>query len=100
MKTAIDVLLDRAVGASTLFNRYEAAKVQHIIECVAEVGEKHAEFYAQWAVAETGYGNVEDNKRRIWMSQPVFLPAIGPRVLSSLDPIIGKISFNFPSRPA
>ena len=64
MKTAIDVLLDRAVGASTLFNRYEAAKVQHIIECVAEVGEEHAEFYAQWAVAETGYGNVEDNVKK------------------------------------
>jgi acetaldehyde dehydrogenase / alcohol dehydrogenase len=52
-------MLERARWAAGAFATYDAAAVLRIAEAVAAAAEEKAEFYAEWAVRETGFGVVE-----------------------------------------
>lgn len=60
----VDRLLDRAETAAGIFSTYTTTQVQKIIEAMAQAGKEKAEFYAEWSVRETGYGNVSDNVKK------------------------------------
>lgn len=56
----IDDLYRVAEKAAQEFSQLTAAETEKIVQAVVEGAEQKAEFYADWAVKETGYGNVED----------------------------------------
>lgn len=60
----VDRLLDRAEEAARIFRTYTTSRVREIIRAVGKVGQERAEFYAEWLVRATGYGNVEDNIKK------------------------------------
>lgn len=60
----VDRLLDRATRAAGIFSTYTTAQVQKIIQAMGQAGREKAEFYAEWSVRETGYGNVNDNVKK------------------------------------
>ncbi|MDB9517532.1 aldehyde dehydrogenase family protein [Roseofilum reptotaenium CS-1145] len=60
----VNRLLDRAERAAHIFSCYTTEQVQQIVEAMVQAGKEKAEFYAQWLVSETGYGNVEDNVKK------------------------------------
>ena len=53
-------MLERARWAARSFATFDRATTQRIVEAVADVAERHAEKYAEWAVRETGFGVVAD----------------------------------------
>ena len=55
-----DELLDNAQRAAQQFRSYSVAQVERIVSAVADAAEETAEFYAEWAVRETGKGRVSD----------------------------------------
>ncbi len=64
IQSEVDQLLDRAEKAAGIFRTYTTAQVQSIIQAMSQVGREKAEFYAEWSVRETGYGNVNDNIKK------------------------------------
>lgn len=56
----IDELYAKAESAAQLFSQYDVTQTQKIVDAVVEAAAEKAEFYAEWAVRETGYGNVLD----------------------------------------
>ena len=52
-------MLERAGWASRAFATYDHASVLRICAAVADVAERQAQHYAEWAVRETGFGVVE-----------------------------------------
>lgn len=59
-KQEIDQLYTLAEQAVTAFEKLNTEQVTKIVNAVAEAAADKAEFYAEWAVRETGYGNVPD----------------------------------------
>lgn len=55
----IDQLYSVAEQAAGAFSRYDSEQVEKIVHAVVEAAADKAEFYAEWAVRETGYGNVQ-----------------------------------------
>jgi len=53
-------LLDRAESAAREFRTYTPAQVKDILQALAKVCEERAEYYAEWTVRETGFGNAAD----------------------------------------
>jgi acetaldehyde dehydrogenase/alcohol dehydrogenase len=53
-------MLERAQWAARSFATFDQATTHRIVEAVADVAERHAEKYAEWAVRETGFGVVAD----------------------------------------
>ena len=53
-------MLERARWASRAFATYDRDSVLRIVEAVTKVAEEKAEYYAEWAVRETGFGVVAD----------------------------------------
>lgn len=53
-------MLERARWASRAFATYDRASVLRVVEAVTRVAEEKAEYYAEWAVRETGFGVVAD----------------------------------------
>lgn len=53
-------LLDQAETAAKLFSGYTTEQVEKILDALRKVCEEKAEFYADWTVRETGFGNVAD----------------------------------------
>ncbi len=53
-------MLERARWAARAFATYDQASVLRIADAVATVAESKADFYAEWAVRETGFGVVAD----------------------------------------
>ncbi|HYO39018.1 MAG TPA: aldehyde dehydrogenase family protein [Nocardioidaceae bacterium] len=53
-------MLERARWAARAFSSYDHATVLRIAEAVTRAAEDRAEQYAEWAVRETGFGNVPD----------------------------------------
>lgn len=86
-ETMLNTLLDRAQGASKALASLSIAKVEAIVRAVAQAAVDKAEFYAEWAVRETGYGRVESKieKNRInsepWLTEDI-ARYIRPRVLT------------------
>ncbi|MFT5852127.1 MAG: acyl-CoA reductase-like NAD-dependent aldehyde dehydrogenase, partial [Colwellia sp.] len=56
----IDQLYTVAEQAVQAFGQFSTKQVEKILNAVAEAAADKAEFYAEWAVRETGYGNVAD----------------------------------------
>lgn len=56
------MMLQRAHWAATAFATYDRARVQRIVEAVAEAAHASAQRYAEWAVRETGMGVVEHKR--------------------------------------
>jgi acyl-CoA reductase-like NAD-dependent aldehyde dehydrogenase len=57
-------LFDVAHAAAKEFNNFDAQKVDSIVQAVAIAAQEKSQFYAEWAVRETGYGNVEDKNQK------------------------------------
>lgn len=57
---ATDKLLTVAESAAAEFRNYSTAQVEKIVAAVAAAADEQAAFYAEWAVRETGFGDVED----------------------------------------
>lgn len=53
-----DMVLERAKWASAVFQRYDRATTQSIVDAVATAAHDQAAHYAEWAVRETGFGVV------------------------------------------
>jgi len=60
LEQEIDQLYTVAEQAVQAFGQFSTEQVEKIVNAVAEAAAEKAEFYAQWAVRETGYGNVPD----------------------------------------
>jgi acyl-CoA reductase-like NAD-dependent aldehyde dehydrogenase len=60
----IDQLYTVAEQAVQSFEHYNTKQVEKIVNAVAEAAAEKAEFYAEWAVRETGFGNVPDKKAK------------------------------------
>lgn len=58
LKHDIDQLYSVAEQAANAFSQHSVEQVEKIVGAVAEAAADKAEFYAEWAVRETGYGNV------------------------------------------
>lgn len=64
IQQSVDRLLDRAKRAANIFSCYTTPQVQRIVRAMVQAGEEKAQFYAEWLVRETGYGNIRDNVRK------------------------------------
>lgn len=60
MSTEVTVLLDTASKAANDFSVYTTEKVNKILTALSQAAEEKAEFYAEWTVRETGFGNAAD----------------------------------------
>lgn len=60
----VSQLLACAERAASIFSQYTTTQVQQIVEAMVQAGKEKAEFYAEWLVRETGYGNVNDNIKK------------------------------------
>ena len=67
-------LLDRAQGAARPFRSFSVRQVEPIVQAVADAAIETAEFYAEWAVRETGKGRVEDKITKNLISARAFQP--------------------------
>lgn len=56
----IDQFYTVAEQAVQAFGQFSTEQVEKIVNAVAEAAAEKAEFYAEWTVRETGYGNVPD----------------------------------------
>src|SRR5262249_5480692 len=56
------MMLQRAHWAASAFDSYPPVAVARICEAVAEAGYENAQRYAEWAVHETGMGQVEHKR--------------------------------------
>lgn len=59
LQQQIDQLYAVAEKAAADFSHFNTGQVERIVNAVVEAAAEKAEFYAEWAVRETGYGNVE-----------------------------------------
>jgi len=55
----IESLYSTAEAGAKQFSTYTKAQVEKIVSAVVAAAEEKAEFYAEWAVRETGFGNLE-----------------------------------------
>lgn len=55
----LDELYDVAENAAAKFSTYTLEQVETIVQAVSAAAGEKAKFYAEWAVRETGYGDVE-----------------------------------------
>lgn len=58
LEHAIDEIYQVAEAAADKFSHYNLQQVEQIVKAVAEAAGEKAEFYAEWSVKETGFGNV------------------------------------------
>lgn len=60
----IDQLYAVAEQAVQSFEHFNTKQVEIIVNAVADAAAEKAEFYAEWAVRETGFGNVSDKEAK------------------------------------
>ncbi|MCG9579534.1 aldehyde dehydrogenase family protein [Vibrio tubiashii] len=56
----VNTMLTLANWAAAEFQSFTPQQVQHIVQQVSQAALEKSEFYADWAVKETGFGNVAD----------------------------------------
>ncbi|MDC5818240.1 aldehyde dehydrogenase family protein [Vibrio europaeus] len=56
----VNTLLTLANWAAAEFQSFTPQQVQHIVQQVSQAALEKSEFYADWAVKETGFGNLPD----------------------------------------
>lgn len=59
MSQDIDKLYQVAQSAADKFSTYNLAQVEKIVHAVTDAAAEKAEYYAEWAVRETGFGKVD-----------------------------------------
>jgi len=72
-KSTLDHLLNTAQTAANRMKHLSAAQVERIVTAVAKAAAEKSEFYAEWAVRETGYGRVESKIAKNQSSSLPFL---------------------------
>lgn len=60
LSEAVADLLENANQAAKSFCQYSTEQVRHILAALSRAAEEKAEYYAAWAVRETGFGNASD----------------------------------------
>ncbi|MEH6579430.1 MAG: aldehyde dehydrogenase family protein [Amphritea sp.] len=56
----VQQLFDQGHQAANAYAGFNKSQVERVVKAVAEAAAEKAEFYAEWAVRETGFGNVAD----------------------------------------
>jgi len=56
----VEQLFDQAHKAAAEYANFDREQVERVVKAVADAAAEKAEFYAEWAVRETGFGNVAD----------------------------------------
>lgn len=98
-KQTVDRFLENAHVAAAQFKSFGKEKIEEIVKAVAHKAQENSEFYSDWAVRETGYGNAEDKHQKNLLSSISLLDVIN--IGDFIDPKINheeKI-VNFP-KPA
>ncbi|WP_366553639.1 aldehyde dehydrogenase family protein [Aquibaculum sediminis] len=72
LKSQADIMLGRARWAGSIFQRFDRATTQRIVDAVAEAAHAHAGKYAEWAVEETGFGVVEHKRLKNELTATAF----------------------------
>lgn len=95
----VENLFDIAHSAATAFQMFRGDQVEAIVKAVAEAAQEKAEFYAEWAVKETGYGNVADKHQKNLLNSIGLLDVL--KVSDYVEPQVdyGKKVISFP-KPA
>ena len=57
-----DIMLEHARWAATVFQRYDRSATMDIVDATAEMARDNAQYYADWAVRETGFGVIAHKK--------------------------------------
>ncbi len=77
-------LFDVAHRAAAAYSVYGRSRVEKIVQAVAEAAAEKAEFYAEWAVRETGFGDVpsktQKNQVGLLCAQQDLAPFIDPQI--------------------
>ncbi|USD66220.1 aldehyde dehydrogenase family protein [Vibrio sp. SCSIO 43136] len=56
----LQAIISLANWSAAEFSQYSSSQVRHIAETVSKAAAEKSAFYAEWAVRETGFGNVPD----------------------------------------
>ena len=95
----IKQIFSNAKEAADAFSSFSSDKVRVIWEAIGKAATEKAAFYAEWAVRDTGYGNVEDKTQKKLWAGPLQLQAWNPA--DFIDPVIDEekklISFPKPA---
>ncbi|MEH6549770.1 MAG: aldehyde dehydrogenase family protein [Pseudomonadales bacterium] len=59
-QNSLDSLLNTAQAAAKKMQKLSSDQVERIVKAVVAAAAEKSEYYAQWAVRETGYGRVDD----------------------------------------
>jgi acyl-CoA reductase-like NAD-dependent aldehyde dehydrogenase len=59
-KAVMDELFENAKKAAAVYSTFSAEQVSKVVHKVGEGCAEKSEFYAEWAVRDTGFGSVED----------------------------------------
>ncbi|WP_335583102.1 hypothetical protein [Mycobacterium sp. MS1601] len=96
---AAQAKLDQARWASTLFDQYNFATVQKIVNAVAEAGYQNARRFAEMSVDECGFGVVDDKEAKNRTASRGFIHEYGSRDLCTTQIDIEGRQVRFPDRP-
>ncbi|MCG7521949.1 aldehyde dehydrogenase family protein [Ruegeria sp. Ofav3-42] len=86
-KELLNPLMDRAQRAASKLSDMSIGQIEKIVRAVAQAASEQSEFYAEWAVRETGYGRVASKIEKNRLNSVPWLTAdvseyIRPRVLT------------------
>ena len=85
-------MLNTARWAADRFSRMDAATVRSVVKAMADAGFAKAKYYAEWAVRETGYGDLDFVTPRIdHQSKTVDLPRPAG-VVFALTPVTNPVA--------
>lgn len=95
----VDQMFDTAHRAADAFSTYNKDQVESIVSQVAEAAYQKAEFYAEWSVRETGFGDVGDKHAKNMRCSKGLLDVYS--VENYIDPVVDheKKIISFP-KPA
>jgi len=88
LKSHAEIKLGRARWAASIFQRFDRAATQRIVDAVANAAHSHAHKYAKWAVEETGFGVVEHKKLKNELTATAF--ADHYRDVDFVNPVIDE----------
>ena len=99
VQNIVDELFANAHEAAASFSSFEKDRVEAIVKVVAEAAQDKAEFYAEWAVRETGFGNVADKHQKNLLNSIGLLEVlnVGDYVDSKVDYDKKIVSFPKPA---
>lgn len=83
----VQKLFDQAHQAASAYSTYNLDQVEQVVNAVAVAAAEKSEFYAEWAVRETGFGNVADKtaKNQLCSAQQLEANNIADYVTPQVD---------------